>query len=183
VDDWMHWVAVAGANRNGVALFDPSAAEIAALVRPETLRRRWAHTKKEDGGADPHFFFIAIRPRVRRQHPKGIADNDLVHDLRRREDLREDWDRYLKDLIAIFGRRPSRAEGCYPAWRFIARNAGLVTTTVSDWDGEVPKRFYQTELKNLALVCRAYNFTLRPREEHRALLSLACILNRQAHEP
>jgi hypothetical protein len=183
VDNWMHWVAVAGANRNGVALFDPKAAEVAALVKPDSLRRRWAHFRSGDEEADPHYFFIAIRPRVRRHHPKGVADNELVHDLRRREDLREGWDRYLQDLIDIFGRRASRAEDSYPAWRFIARNAKFLTQMVSFWDGDAPQRFYRTELRNLSLVCRAYDFTMRPREEKRALVSLACILNRQALQP
>jgi hypothetical protein len=183
VDNWMHWVAVAGANRNGVALFDPKAADVAALVKTDTLRRRWAHVKEEGAPADPHFFFIAIRPRVRRHHPKGIADNELVRDLRRREGLREEWDRYLQDLVDLFGRRPSRAEDSYPAWRFIARNARLLTETVCGWDGDAPKRFYRTELRNLALVCRAYDFTTRPREEKRALVVIACILHRQSLQP
>src|SRR5512133_1355979 len=64
VDDWMHWVAVAGANRDGVALFDPKALAVAALITPVALRRRWAHFRAAGGEEDPHFFFIAIRPRV-----------------------------------------------------------------------------------------------------------------------
>lgn len=183
VDNWMHWVAVAGANRNGAALFDPKSSEIATLVKQGALRRRWAHFKKEDGADDPYFFFIAIRPRQRKHHPKGIVDNELVQGLRRREDLREGWDRYLQELIDIFGRRPSRAEDSYPAWKFLTRNTGFVTETVSFWDGAVPKRFYKTELRNLALVCRAYGFTMRPRDEKKAFVSLACILNRSALEP
>jgi hypothetical protein len=183
VDNWMHWVTVAGANRNGAALLDPYAAGVATIVKPESLKRRWAHFKQEDGQADPHFFFMAIRPRVRRHHTKGIVDNELVQDLRRREDLREGWDRYLQDLIDIFGRRPSRADDSYPAWRFLARNTPFLTETVAAWDGDVPNRFYRTELRNLALVCKAYGFTMRPREEKRALVSLACILNRQALLP
>jgi hypothetical protein len=164
VDKWMHWVAVAGANRNGVALFDPGALEVAAFVRPQALRRRWAHVKTEDGEADPHFFFIALRPRVRHQHPRGVADTDLVLRLRRREELREGWDRYVADLLALFGRRPPRSDDALLAWRFIARAAPLLVDTVASWDGEAPKRFYRTELRNLSLVARAYGLALRPKD-------------------
>ena len=184
VDNWMHWVAVAGANRNGVALFDPRALEVAALVKPETLRRRWAHFRQSDGESDPHFFFIAIRPRVRLPHPRGVVDNDLVEGLRRREDLREGWDRYLVDVLGIFGRRrPPRADDSYPAWKFLVRTAPLLVETVASWDGEASKRFYSTELRNLAVVARAYGLQMRPRDERRALVSLACILNREALKP
>jgi len=184
VDNWMHWVAVAGANRHGVALFDPQpkGREVAALVKPELLRRRWAHFKHH-GAKDPHFFFIAIRPRERRRHPKGIADTDVVHDLRRREDLRENWDRYLQDLIELFGRTPSKAADSYAAWRFIRRNSELLVETVASFDGEVPKRLYRTELRNLALVGRAYGLTVRPRDERRVMVGLTCILNREALKP
>lgn len=183
VDNWMHWVAVAGANRNGAALFDPKSDDVAALVKPPSLRRRWAHFKLDDGQADPHFFFIAIRPRVRRHHPKGVVDNELVQRLRRREDLREDWDRYLRELINLFGRRPSRAEDRYAAWKFVSRNTPFLINMVSYWDGDVPKSFYKTRLRNLTLVCRAYGFQMRPREEKKALVGLACILNKSALEP
>jgi len=184
VDKWMHWVAVAGANRNGVALFDPKALEVAGLVKPESLRRRWAHFRQEDGETDPHFFFIAVRPRVRRRHPRGIVDNELVEGLRRREDLREGWDRYLVDLLSVFGRRRApRAANGYPAWRFLTRAAPMVIETVSSFDGEVSRRFYRTELRNLAVVARAYGMQMRPRDERRALVGLACILNREALKP
>lgn len=183
VDKWMHWVAVAGANRNGIALFDPQSADVAALVKPSTLRRRWAHFKQDDEAVDPHFFFIAIRPRVQQCHPKGVVDNELVKGLRSRLELREDWDRYLQDLVDIFGLRPSRAEDSYPAWRLITRNAEFLADTVHSWDGEVPRRFYRTELRNLTLVSRAYRLRVRPRDEKHALVSLACVLNRQALRP
>lgn len=183
VDRWMHWVAVAGANRNGVALFDPRAIEVAALVTPAALRRRWAHFTQEDGAVDPHFFFIAIRPRVRHQHPRGVVDDDVVLGLRRREDLRDGWDRYLRDLIAIFGRKPSRAADSVPAGRFISRNAALLVETIAQWDGDAPRRFYRTEMRNLAIVARAYGMRVRPRDEKQALVSLACILNREALKP
>lgn len=183
VDDWMHWVAVAGANRNGVALFDPRALEVAALIKPLALRRRWAHFKQGDGKEDPHYFFIAVRPRVRQHHPRGIVDNDVVLDLRRREELRDGWARYLQDLLSIFGRRPSRAQDSYPAGRFLARNAPLLVDTLSSWDGDAPKKFYRTEMRNLAIVARAYGMRTRPRDEKRTLVSLACILNREALKP
>jgi len=183
VDNWMHWVAVAGANRNGVALFDPKALEVAALIKPAALRRRWAHFKPEGGAEDPHFFFIAIRPRVRQQRLRGIVDSDVVRDLRRREGLRDGWDRYLRDLLSIFGRRPSRAGDSYPAGQFIARSAPLLAETLVAWDGDVPKKFYQTEIRNLGIVARAYGMRTRPGNEKRSLVSLACILNREALKP
>ena len=183
VDDWMHWVAVAGANRNGVALFDPRALEVAALIKPTTLRRRWAHFKLGDGEEDPHYFFIAVRPRVRQRHPRGIVDSDVVLGLRRREELRDGWDRYLQDLLSIFGRRPSRAQDGYPAGRFIARSTPLLVETLSSRDGAAPKKFYRTELRNLAIVARAYYMRTRPRDEKRSLVSLACLLNREALKP
>ena len=183
VDDWMHWVAVAGANRNGIALFDPRALEVAALIKPPALRRRWAHFKKEDGEEDPHYFFIAVRPRVRHPHPRGIVDSDVVRGLRRREELRDGWDRYLRDLLSIFGRRPSRALDSYPAGRFITRNAPLLVETLSAWEGDAPKKFYRAEIRNLATVARAYGMRTRPRDEKRSLVSLACILNREALKP
>ncbi len=183
VDKWMHWVAVAGANRNGVAIFDPRALDVAALVKPQRLRRRWAHFKREDGETDPHFFFIAIRPRVRRQHPRGVVDTGLVEGLRRREDLREGWDRYLGDLIGLFGRRQPRAADSYPAWRFLTRVGPLLAETVASWDGDATKSFYRTELRNLGAVARAYGLKLRPKDERRALVGLACILNREALKP
>jgi hypothetical protein len=183
VDNWMHWVAVAGANRNGVALFDPKALEVAGLVKPESLRRRWAHVKPESGAEAPHFFFIAVRPRVRQSHPKGVVDTDVVLNLRRREDLRENWDRYLRDLLSMFERERGRNPEGTPAWRFVARNAEMLVETVSAWDGEAPKRFYRTELRNLAVVARAYGLRLRPAQERRALISLACVLNREALKP
>jgi hypothetical protein len=183
VDDWMHWVAVAGANRNGVALFDPKSLEVAALVKPESLRRRWAYLEQRRGESAPHFFFIAIRPRVRQRHPKGFVDTDVVLDLRRREDLRGGWDRYLRDLLALFDRVGRRADDSTPAWRFLTRNAPLLVETVAAWDEEVSKRFYRTELRNLAIVARAYGLRLRPGDERRALVGLACILNREALKP
>ncbi len=183
VDNWMHWVAVAGANRNGVALFDPKSLEVAALVKPESLRRRWAHVVREGSAADPHFFFIAVRPRVRQSHPKGIVDDDVVIGLRRREDLREGWDRYLRDLLSIFRRGDRRAGDSIPAWRFLARSAPLLVDTVAFWDGEAPKRFYRTELHNLSVVARAYGLRMRPRDEKKALVSLVCVLNREALKP
>jgi hypothetical protein len=183
VDRWMHWVAVAGANRNGVALFDPRALQVAALIKPASLRRRWAHFKGEGGEEDPHYFFIAVRQRVRQQHPRGIVDSDVVQGLRRREELRGGWDRYLQDLIALFGRRPSRAGDSQPAARFITRSAPLLVETLSAWDGEVPKKFYRTEMRNLATVARAYGMRLRPRDEKRTIVSLACILNREGLKP
>jgi len=185
VDDWMHWVAVAGANRNGVALFDPKSLEVAALIKPESLRARWAHVEHENGSgrADPHFFFIAVRPRVRSRHVRGVVDNDVILGLRRREDLREGWDRYLRDLSAIFGRDRGRKDDSYPAWRFLARNGPLLVETVASWDGNVPRRFYRTELRNLSIVARAYGLRIRPRDENSALVSLACILNREALKP
>jgi hypothetical protein len=183
VDHWMHWVAVAGANRNGVALFDPKSLEVAALVKPEALRRRWAHLEGESGESDPHFFFIVVRPRVRMPHPKGVVDTDVVRGLRRREDLREGWDRYLRDLLSMFAPDRERTDDSYPAWRFIARNAAFLVETVSSWDGEAPRRFYRTELHNLTVVARAYGLRLRPRDEKWALVSLACILNREAIKP
>ena len=183
VDHWTHWVAVAGANRNGVALFDPRALEVAALIKPSSLRRRWAHFTQQDGEPDPHFFFIAVRPRVRQRHPRGVIDNDVVQGLRRREDLRGGWDRYLRDLLEIFGRRPTRAADSYPAWRFIGRNAQLLVETITRWDGEAPKRFYRLELRNLAIVARAYGMRVRPRDEKSSLVSLACILGREALKP
>jgi hypothetical protein len=179
----MHWVAVAGANRNGVALFDPRALEVAALVKPPSLRKRWAHFKQGDGEEDPHYFFIAIRPRIRQRHPRGIVDSEIVQDLRRREELRGGWDRYLRDLIAVFGRRPSRAQDSYPAGRFISRVAPLLVETLASWDGDAPKKFYRTEMRNLAIVARAYGMRTRPRDERRSLVSLACILNREALKP
>ena len=51
------------------------------------------------------------------------------------------------------------------------------------WDGDATKRFYRTELRNLAVVARAYGMRLRLRDEKQALLSLACILNREALKP
>ncbi len=183
VDAWMHWVAVAGANRNGVALFDPQALEVAALVKPASLRRRWAHFKHGDGEEDPHYFFIAVRLRVRRLHPRGVVDSDVVRNLRRREELRDGWYRYLVNLLTIFGRRPSRAPDSYPAGRFISRNAPLLVETVFTWDGDVPKKFYRTEIRNLATVARAYRMRTRPRDEKRSLVGLACILAREARKP
>lgn len=183
VDQWMHWVAVAGASRSGVALFDPKALEVARLVKPESLRRRWAHLKQESGEADPHFFFIAVRRRVRVRHPKGVADNDIVLRLRKREDLREGWDRYLRDLLTIFEPARERIEESSPAWRFITRHAPLLVETVMTWDGEMPRRFYRTELHNLTIVARAYGLRMRTRDEKRSLVSLACILNREALDP
>ena len=112
-----------------------------------------------------------------------MVDNDLVEGLRRREDLREGWDRYLGDVLAIFGRRAPRADDSYPAWRFLVRAAPLLVETVASWDGEAPKRFYRTELRNLAVVARAYGLQMRPRDERRALVSLACVLNREALKP
>jgi len=183
VDNWMHWVAVAGANRHGVALFDPKSLEVATLVKPESLRRRWAHQREKGGGDEPHYFFIAVRPRVRQRHPRGVADTDVVLRLRRREDLREGWDRYLRDLLSVFARSGGRALDSAPAWLFLNRAAPLLVETVSSWDGDVPKRFYRTELRNLSIVARAYGLRLRSGEERRALVSLACVLNREALKP
>jgi hypothetical protein len=183
VDKWMHWVAVAGANRNGVALFDPKSLEVAALVKPQTLRRRWAHRKPERGAEAPHFFFIAVRPRVRQRHPKGVVDTDVIRGLRRREDLRGGWDRYLRDLLSVFDRDGGRGDESAPAWRFLARSTDLLVEQVSAWDGEAPKRFYRTELRNMSVVARAYGLRLRPGEERRALVALTCILNREALKP
>jgi hypothetical protein len=55
--------------------------------------------------------------------------------------------------------------------------------TVASWDGEAPRRFYRTELHNLTVVARAYGLRMRPREEKWALVSLACVLNREALKP
>jgi hypothetical protein len=183
VDDWMHWVAVAGANRNGAALFDPRALQVAALIKPQALRRRWAHFKQGDGEVDPHYFFIAVRPQIRQQHPRGIVDSEIVLTLRRRAQLRDGWDRYLQDLLGLFGRRPSRAQDSYSAGRFIARNAPLLVETLAARDADAPKSFYRAEMRNLATVARAYGMRTRPRDEKRSLVSLACILSREARKP
>jgi len=120
---------------------------------------------------------------VRQQHPRGIVDSDVVLGLRRREELRGGWDRYLRDLLSIFGRRPSLAQDSYPAGRFIARSAPLLVETLSAWDGNAPKKFYRAEMRNLAIVARAYGMRTRPGHEKRSLVSLACILNREALKP
>ena len=178
VDGWTHWVAVAGASHNGVALFDPKSLEVAALIKPASLRRRWAHVKEGDAASAPHYFFIAVRPRARHRHPKGVVDQDVVLGLRKREDLREGWDRYLRDLLSVFdgGRKATGDSG--PAWRFLAHHAPFLVETVASCDGEAPKRLYRAELQNLSVVARAYGLRTRPRDEKKALVSLACILNR-----
>jgi hypothetical protein len=38
-------------------------------------------------------------------------------------------------------------------------------------------------MRNLAIVARAYGMRARPRDEKRALVSLACVLNREALKP
>lgn len=176
VKSWMHWVVVAGANNNGVAIFDPYSTEVAALIKPETLYHRWKHFK--GGEEDPHFFFIAIRPRARRLCPKGVADNELVRALCGSRDLREEWDRYLRDLMNIFNKRHARAKDCYPAWQLISRNTEKIIEAVSLRNKEASRRLCRKELKNLILVCKTYDFTTRPREEKRILKSLACVLSR-----
>ncbi len=185
VNNWKHWVAVAGANRNGVALFDPRSRDVATIIKPQSLRRRWGHYPREDEELEPHFFFIAIRPRVGRRvlRTRGILDNELFLDLQKREDLRQGWDQYLQDLTDVFGRKCSRAEDSYSAWKFMSRNAALLTEMVAFWDGNVPKGVYKTELRNLTRVCRAYGFRMRPRDEKTALVSLTCILTHGAIKP
>lgn len=180
VDGWTHWVAVAGASHSGVALFDPQSVEVATLVKPAALRRRWAYHEAAGGGPKPHFFLIAVRPRARHRHPKGIADDDIVRGLRRREDLREGWDRYLRDLLSVFDRNRRATDDSDPAWRFLANHAPFLVDTVASWDGEAPKRVYRAEMRNLSVVARAYGLRTRPRDEKKALVSLACILNRVA---
>ena len=142
-------------------------------TRGPSRSRRWSSPRRCAGAgrtssrrtarSDPHFFFIAIRPRVRQRHPRGIVDNEVVQGLRRREDLRDGWDRYLRDLIddlrapALARRRTAtRPGGSSPATRRCSSRPSR------SWDGDAPKRFYRTELRNLALVARAYGMQHAP---------------------
>jgi hypothetical protein len=174
VDRWMHWVAVAGANRNGVALFDPKSVEVATLAKPEFLRRRWAHRKHECGSTPRTSFSSRCGP------GSGIATRSVVDGchsgLRRREELRGGWDRYLRDLVSIFDRDRGRTEFA-PAWRF----RPATQPCRGNRFGRTATSPRQTT--RCATFGRRRHGPAALGEEKRALVSLACILNREAIKP
>ncbi len=180
VDGWKHWVTVAGASREGVALFDPGKSGVASLVRKDRLRSRWKHL---DGDEEREtYFFVAIRPRNGlRRSPRVIGGmkKEMVKELQRKDELRQGWNQYLQDLSDIFSGRSARASASTPAWQFIRRHTEILVELVSFWDGALPKTFYRKELQNLISVSRVHGFRVKPEEEKSVLISLACILSHQ----
>lgn len=180
VDSWKHWVTVAGASGSSVALFDPGSKGVAALIDKKRLRRRWRHCVGSE--EDAYYFFVAVRPRNgSRRSPRmaGGLSKSTLHELRKRDELRQGWNQYLQDLSDIFDGSARTSAESVPAWRFIRRNTELLVELVSFWDGALPKNFYRKELRNLEAVARAHGFQVKPANEKSVLISLSCILSHQ----
>ena len=143
VDNWKHWLTVAGASRKGAAAFDPGRPGVASLVTTTRLRNRWRYVPGEEDDK-PYFFFIAIRPGNGGRRAPRVArgiNRETVQELRKRDELRQGWNQYLQDLTDVFSDMNRRPSGTVPAWTFMRRNSELLVELVSFWDGSLPKNF------------------------------------------
>lgn len=179
VDNWDHWIAVLDARRDSVALLDSEYEPRANTIKPRSLDLRWRREPfADDTDRRPQYYFIALKPIgkpwARRARPK--FDQKTALRIQNHAELREYWSIYREDLEDIFGKTPSRAADAIPVHQFIKRNKPLLIKRLAFWDGEVPVYFIKNDLRNLMAVARAYHFTVRPKQEKRALADLLLLL-------
>lgn len=179
VDNWDHWITVLDARRDSVALLDSEYEPRSNTIKPRSLDLRW---RREPFDGDPdgryQYYFIALKPTGKpwRRRPRPTFDRKTALRIQNHQELREYWSIYREDLEDIFGKRPSKAADAYPAFRLIRKNKPLLARRLAFWDGEVPIHFIKNDLRNLITVARAYGYTVRPKQEKKALADLLLLL-------
>jgi hypothetical protein len=177
VDDWGHWVTVAGHEQERFVVIDSKEEPVLKVLTWPQLRNRWCYTEYDDWDREIGLFDLhPVKPRFR-VSAKAQISVSRAQFLRRPEnwDLAVYWDDYLGDLLEICRPRSARASDVLSMGEFLRRHQELLVSRVTYWHGDLERDKVIRLLRNFRFVAETYGLVIPTSSTRQAVADVAIL--------
>ncbi len=181
VDQWSHWIAVVGAERNKFVLIDSRRAPVIQVATWGTLKRRWGYRQKDHDDPTQSETLYDLHPVIPRFRVRTKARFSVKNAryLRRPENrpFATHWDEYFGDLSSICTPRTPRSQNVLSLGELMRRHQTMICGQIAFWHGSVRHERVAKILRNFRFVADTYDLVVRVDEEKKAIAAITALLS------